>query len=340
MPGALVALAALPLAAQDATTFRAGPTFVSYTVAGTTTSQIAVPIVAIIPVSSRFSLDIATAFASTETKAGSSTSSISGLTDTQLRANYALNGDNLVLTVGFNLPTGKSAVQADQIAAAQAIGIDFFTFPVPAYGTGGAGTLGIAYAGQAGDWELGAGGSFRKATGFEPASGSSIKYTPGDEYRMRLGATRAVGDGRLALGVIFSAFGTPKYDTTSISTGPRAIIQAVYSQPTGVGELFLTLWNLYTGSGQLLAGKAEASNIVNLGVALGVRRGDITFEPNVEARLISQGASSGNLIFPGLRVRIPAGAWTIYPGLSGAFGSVVNQSVSGFRGTLGVQFNP
>ncbi len=340
IPAALVALGSVPASAQDATTFRAGPTFVSYKIGDATTSQVTLPMVAVIPVSSRLTVDIATAFASTQYTAGGATSSISGLTDTQLRANYALSGDNLVLTLGFNIPTGKSAITSDQILAAQAIGIDFFTFPVPVYGTGIAGTVGLAYAGQAGDWEIGAGGSFRKATSFEPASGSSAKYTPGDEYRVRLGAARAVGEGRLQLGLIFSAFGTPSYDTTTISTGARAIVQAVYSHPIGSNELFLTLWNLYTGSGRLLAGPAEASNILNVGVAYGIHQGNLTWEPNVEGRFISQGSATGNLVFPGLRVRIPAGSWTIYPGASAAFGSVVNQSVSGVRATLGIQYVP
>ena len=340
IPAALLALGTFPARAQDAATFRAGPSFVSYKVGDATTSQMVLPMVAVIPVSSRFTIDIATAFATTQFSQSTGTSSISGLTDTQLRANYALNGDNLVLTFGFNIPTGKSAITSDQLLAAQAIGIDFFTFPVPAYGTGLAGTVGLAYAAQAGDWEIGAGGSFRKATSFEPASGSSAKYTPGDEYRLRFGAARAVGEGRFSLGVIFSAFGTPTYDTTTISTGARAIVQAVYSHPVGSNELFLTLWNLYTGSGKLLAGAAEASNILNVGIAYGIHQGNLTWEPNVEGRIISQGSATGKLVFPGLRVRIPAANWTIYPGASAAFGSVVGQSVSGVRATLGIQYVP
>ena len=339
----IVALVPAALSAQEATTLRAGPTFVSYSVAGTTTSQLAIPMVAVIPVGSRLTVDIATAFASTQSSAAGATSSISGLTDTQLRANYALSGDNLVLTLGFNIPTGSASVTGAQLAAAQAIGIDFYTFPVPAYGTGLAGTVGLAYAATAGDWELGAGASYRKATEFEPLSGgtSSLKYTPGDEMRLRVGGQTPVGNGRLALGVIFSAFGSPKLsDTTTVSTGSRAVFQAVFSHPVGANELFLTLWDLYTGSGKLLAGQAEASNVINLGVAFGIHAGRVTWEPNIEARLISQGSNTGNLVFPGLRVRIPAGNWTIFPGASAAFGSVIGTSVTGFRGTLGVQYTP
>ena len=343
IPGLLLSLAVTEGGAQDATSFRAGPTFVSYTVAGQTTSQIALPMVAVLPLSSRLTVDIATAFASTQATSGGASSTISGLTDTQLRANYALSGDNLVLTIGFNIPTGNSAIKSDQLAAAQAIGIDFFTYPVPAYGSGLAGTLGLAYAATAGDWEIGSGASFRKATQFDALSSgtSTLKFTPGDEYRLRLGAARALGEGRLSLGFIFSAFGTPKTnDTTTISTGARGIFQAIWSQPVGSHELFLTFWDLYTGSGRLLAGPSEASNIANFGVAYAIHAGSVTWEPNVEARLQSQGSTTNNLIFPGVRVRIPVGSWVIYPGAAAAFGTVVNTSVSGFRASLGLQYTP
>ncbi|MBI2797358.1 MAG: hypothetical protein HYX65_11720 [Gemmatimonadetes bacterium] len=344
MAGAALALAT-SAAAQggEGTAFRAGPQFVSYTVSGTTTSQIALPMVAVVPITSRFLIDIATAFASTTTSSGGASSTIGGLTDTQVRGNYAIRGDNMVLTIGLNVPTGKATIDNTQVVAAQAIGIDFYTYPVPSYGSGLAGTVGLAFAGTAGDWELGAGASMRKATEYTALSAASanLKYTPGDEYRVRVGGQRAVGSGRLALGLIFSAFGTPKTnDTTTVNTGARAIAQVVYSMPVGSNELFLTLWDLYTGSGKQLSGTAEASNVVDLGVAYGIHRGNVVWEPNLEFRMISQGSASGNLVFPGLRVRIPVGNWAVYPGASAAFGTVVNQSVSGFRASLGVQWSP
>lgn len=345
MAGIALAFAPAAAAAQagDSYAFRAGPQFVSYTVAGSTTSQIALPMVAVVPISSQFTIDIATAFASTTTSAGGASSSISGLTDTQVRANYAF-GQNMVLTLGLNVPTGKSSVSNAEVVAAQAIGIDFFTYPVPSYGSGLGGTLGVAFAGSAGDWDLGAGASMRKSTEYSPlatGTASSLKYTPGDEYRVRLGGQRAIGSGRLALGLIFSAFGTPKInDTTTVNTGARAIAQMVFAMPVGSNELFITLWDLYTGSGKQLAGKAEASNVINVGLAYGIHAGSLVWEPNVEARMISQGTASGNMVFPGLRVRIQAGSWVIYPGASAAFGTVVNQSVSGIRGSLGVHWTP
>ena len=321
--------------------FRTTAQFVSYTVAGQTTSQIAIPMLAIVPITGSFSVDVATAFASTQSTVGSASSSLSGLTDTQVRGNYAFGSGNVVLTLGLNVPTGKSSLSGAEIAPAQAIGIDVYTYPVSAYGSGLAGTLGVAVAGTAGDWELGAGASMRKSSEFQPVSASTVKFTPGDEYRVRVGGQRAMGEGRLGLGLIVSAFGTPKVSSaTTLSTGARAVVQAVYTRPMGSNELFVALWNLYTGSGKQIAADADASNIVNLSLAYGIHKGELTYEPNLEVRIFSQGSSSGNLIFPGVRVRIPVGSWTFYPGAAAAFGTVVNQSVSGFRVSLGAHWQP
>lgn len=340
--GGLALLPAFAFAQNvESGSFRGSPQFVSYTVAGQTTSQIAVPMLATVAIGSSFSVDIATAFASTQATAGSSSSTLSGLTDTQVRGNYAFGSGNVVLTFGLNVPTGKSSLAAAEIVPAQAIGIDFYTYPVAAYGSGLAGTLGVAFAGNAGDWELGAGASMRKSTEYQPVSTNTVKFTPGDEYRVRVGGQRAIGEGRLGLGLILSSFGTPKAsDLTTLNTGTRAVMQAVFSHPLGSNEIFVSMWDLYTGSGKQFATTVEASNIINLSVAYGIRRGETTYEPNLEVRMISQGSSTGNLMFPGVRMRIPVGSWTFYPGAAAAFGTVVNQSVSGFRVTLGAHWRP
>ena len=196
MSGVMGLLPALALAQNvESSSFRTTAQFVSYTVAGQTTAQMAIPMLASVPIGGNFSVDVATAFASTQATSGSSSSSLSGLTDTQVRGNYSFGSGNVVLTVGLNVPTGKSSLAATEVVPAQAIGIDFYTYPVAAYGSGLAGTLGVAFAGNAGDWELGAGASVGKSTEFQPTSASTVKFTPGDEYRVRVGGQTPIGEG-------------------------------------------------------------------------------------------------------------------------------------------------
>src|SRR4051812_13130746 len=98
---------------------RSGPQFFSYQIKTPLTdklTEMAVPIFVAVPVTSHFTLDIGTAYASTRLEhqsrdsannVVSTVSELNGLTDTQLRGNYSLAGDMVVVTGGVNLPTGS-----------------------------------------------------------------------------------------------------------------------------------------------------------------------------------------------------------------------------------------
>ena len=118
---------------------RTGPQFYSYEIKAPVNqrvSQIAIPLFIIMPVTSRLSIDVGTAFAavSMERDAQDSggnpitvTSELSGLTDTQLRANYTFGQDFVVVTAGINAPTGSSTVEPEELEAAALIGSDFLS---------------------------------------------------------------------------------------------------------------------------------------------------------------------------------------------------------------------
>jgi len=178
-------------------------------------SELSVPLFFVIPVATGFNVDIGTAFASVQLtrrvdSAGVITttkSSLSGLTDTQLRLNYTLGQDYVVLTAGLNLPTGSATLDPDQVEAATRIGSDFFTFPVSGFGSGFGVTGGVAVARPVGAWNLGFGASVRHSSEYEPfrnTAGSSTKYQPGPEYCARFRVDRPMGTGRVLLGLIYS----------------------------------------------------------------------------------------------------------------------------------------
>ena len=105
LPLALFLCAAAPLAAQDpsSTAVILDPQFVSYQL-GTgstarTISQLGVPFAVIVPFSDRFNLDISSSYANSQVKVpGAATSSITGLTDAQVRGNLML-GDNAAVSL-------------------------------------------------------------------------------------------------------------------------------------------------------------------------------------------------------------------------------------------------
>src|SRR5687768_16582471 len=154
-----IAAAALAEPAGAQTLFgasaRIAPQFVSYSFPkpiDRSISEFAFPIAVVVPVTDRMNVDLSTAFATSTVKIGSTESKISGLTDTQLRGNFTLGNDAVVITAGLNLPTGQSTVSRSEQDAAAAISDDFLVFPVPTFGTGLAATGGVAFARSMGAW--------------------------------------------------------------------------------------------------------------------------------------------------------------------------------------------
>lgn len=340
--------AALPAQSLQESSVLVQPTLSSFSFGSgatkRTVDQTAIPVVLILPFSERFNVDVTTAFASSAVSVGGSEqSSISGLTDTQIRANVRAFSDQLLLTVGLNLPTGQYAVAADQVDAAGQIGNDFLFYPISSMGNGLAATGGIAYAVPAGAWNLGFGGSLRKSTEFDAFAGttSNFRYQPADEYRARLTADRPVGDGQVSLGLTFSAFGEDVADTTTYSTGDRLIASAGWNFPWRGMDVLLGGWNLFRLKGEQFGGEAPGENIFNVSGALSIPAGRFLLQPNVETRLWQvDGARAGNLVNLGLRARIPVGPVAVQPGVGFSTGnlySVVDGSsvsISGYQVSL------
>ncbi len=296
-----------------------------------TVSQVSMPVVLVLPLGERFNIDLATAYATSDVKVnGASVSSISGLTDTQVRANYTLGNDAVVFTLGANLPTGQYKIAEDKADAAGQIGNDFLIFPISSYGSGFSATGGVAFARPVGDWNVGVAGSFRKSTKFDAFSGTgtsgsqeTLTFTPADEVRARIGADRYVGNGRLNLGLTFSTFGSDVLANTSYATGDRYIAQASLYYPVGGTDVWLSGWGLYRAKGQQYGGDAPPETVLNGSVSLGFHYGDILIEPSLEGRNWQvDGFNAGGLFNGGLRVRYAAGPVTLIPSFTYQYGKL------------------
>ena len=313
-----------------------------------TVTQTTMPVVVLLPFTPRFGMDVTTAFATSGVSvAGVTTSSISGLTDTQLRGNLTV-GDNLLVTLGLNLPTGQYLIPEAQQEAAGQIGNDFLNYAVSSMGNGLAVTGGLAYARPLGEWNLGLGGSVRRSTNFAAFEVDSVEYrfTPADELRLRLGIDRPLGDGQIDLGVSYSTFGRDVADTTSVSTGDRITASASMYFPVQGVDVFVSAWNLFRLEGEQLGGIAPRENVFNFTTGLSLTWRGTLVQPNVETRLwTAAGTKAGNLLSLGVRARIGFGALGVYPsvGLStGTLFDLTNGSetrLSGFRGSLTVRWN-
>lgn len=342
-------LAAAPVAGAQSILdagFRVAPQFHSYDIkapSNTKITEFAVPLFVLVPVTSALSVDIGTSFASSrveQTGSTKTTSTISGLTDTQIRANYTLGNDFVVITGGVNLPTGMSTVKNDQLLAASLIGSDFLSFPISNMGTGFGGTGGVAFARPVGDWNMGLGVSMRHAAQYDPldaGGGPAAHYQPGNEYRVRGGLDRTIGSGRLSVGLTYSTFGNDNLAGSIYNTGNRWLTTFGISNGLGPGQVSLTGWNLFREAGTL----ADSSflpheDIGNAALAYGVTVGSAFVEPNVEGRVWAQSAGNAKTSMMGtvgIRAQVSVLGFSMLPSVGYSLGKLAAQTTAGVNTT-------
>ena len=336
---------------------RLAPQFHSYKVgspSNLTISELAVPIYAIVPITPQLSFDVGTAYTQARVEqTGSPTSTISGLTDTQIRGSLVLGNDLVVLTAGVNLPTGKSTVSEDQRAAAGLIGGEFLAFPIAQMGTGFGGTGGIAVALPiGGEWNVGVGASMRHSAQYDPfdaTTGSQVlHYQPGNEYRARVGLDHPVGTGRFTIGATYSTFGDDNLGGSIYNTGNRVLGQVDFNDSFGPGRISLAGWSLFRARGNLADGRVLDKEDVSSGtIAYGFDAGGVIIEPNLEGRSWSQpNLSTSYLGTLGLRVAFNAGGFAVVPSAGFSVGQLAaptgtagtgTATLTGFHGTLTVR---
>lgn len=339
-------VAPVAVAAQGDVSVRTAPQYLGYTLDQSGTklkvTQLSLPFGFIKPLTQKLTFDVGTAFASSTVDDGTTKSTLSGFTDTQVRFNYSVN-DFFIVTAGVNVPTGQYKVAPDKVTAAGQIGNDFLAFPVSSYGNGLAGTGGVAFAQSLGEWNLGVGGSFRKSTefgAFETGT-STLKFQPADEVRARVGLDREISGGRVMFGVIYSKFGNDatKDDTvrTTYSSGDRLIGQAGVS----TGRLYVGGWLLHHAEGQTAAGTAPSENIANILTELSVDVGSMTWQPSLELRgWTRDNKNAGELAFVGVRTTFGVSGAQVSPSVSYGLGKLKGPpdiDVTGIRAGLTIR---
>ncbi|HWO87639.1 MAG TPA: hypothetical protein VNL98_00655 [Gemmatimonadales bacterium] len=340
---AILAGAAVPMAAQDRPRLYTGLEMRTLSFdpgLGTASlSQTIIPIGLAVPLGRRLSLDAGVRFATStrEDEAGASTT-LSGLTDTQLRGVFQVIPNTLLLTLSANLPTGKTELTDDELLVAGAMADDLIAFPVSSYGTGFSLTSGLAAAVPLGGWALGLAGSYRFSGEFTPvADTSGATYKPGAEMRFRVGLDRLVGQGRLSLGLTYSTFSVDEFaGSEAFRPGKRLVAQASWSFPIGNHGLALYAWNYYRASGQVadaLGGAATGrQDIVTLGLSGSIQIGRSVLRPTLEWRqLLEEDAGSmvnaGTLISAGVRLRMQLGnRYALIPSVRYDFGGLDNDA--------------
>lgn len=179
----------------------------------TTISQFAMPIGAFFPIQDNFEISFFAANASSKFDAGSGDFKLSGLSDVRVQGNHSFANDQLLLSVGLNLPTGKRALDlTEEFFVLQALSTNYLEFPVRRYGEGFGFNLLFAGATVLGEnMQGGAGLMYQYSGSYEPYDGFS-DYNPGDVISANAGIDIESGATNWTLDMIYSVFTTDQID--------------------------------------------------------------------------------------------------------------------------------
>jgi hypothetical protein len=278
----------------------------------------------------RVGVDMYSAFARGATLIGGTQFTLTGLTDTRVRANYAI-APWAVFTAGLNLPTGRTGHTDHEARVAAVLSTDLFGFREASFGLGFGATTGIATAHRIGDTGVGAGISYRFASGFKPSADTAFTYSPGDELRLRVGVDRNIGRNKLTAGVTYQNFARDRIDGRDLfQPGSRLRGDVTYSFRTGPGATwtaFLTdVWRdngdihlpqLDPNTGEEGVARTGTQNMLIAGVVGSYRAtSSYTLLPILEARRLTREDAGGEgwLVGGGASVPLRTRGFLLTPG--------------------------
>ncbi|HEX5435547.1 MAG TPA: hypothetical protein VFW98_00195 [Gemmatimonadaceae bacterium] len=349
----------------------------------TGSSQLSIPISATVPVSDKWTLDLSGAYASGTVSLSGRDSvldtdhySLNGVTDVRVRATGHLVGDNVLVTLGLNLPTGKTSLNANEFSALRIIGAPALTFQTPVLGIGTGATAGVVLARQIDNWAWALGTSFELRRTYAPvtlAAGiPAPDFSPGNAVHLSLGTDGFIGQNGMTVSLSADFYGKSKLAAFAEATAPGESLSPAGATTTQLGPIFTANWQLrvaargfreftlyavdhyrrpYKRSGVTTSG--SSGNYLDAGVesiyaatpSTGVLVGlDLHHQTglSVDNTMATSAVRSGALTL-GLVHDLPGG-YTIRPFVRGQLGKLVSGSTStnatGFAGgvTLGARF--
>ena len=215
-----------------------------------TVSAWSIPVAASIGLGQRWALDFSTAYSNGTVQLGDADPSLgqdeyalSGFTDVRARLTGRLVGDNVIATIGANLPTGTTSLDPEEFAALRVLSAPALAMQTPALGTGFGATAGVVVARQIASWAWAFGASYELRRTYTPLSftgASAPDMDPGDALHLTLGADGLVGQSGMTLAVTADLFTDDKLET-SVSSGGGSASATV---TTHLGPIFTVDWQL------------------------------------------------------------------------------------------------
>lgn len=294
-------------------------------------SQFTMPFFAGTPVGRRLYIDVSASYARTELNwFDGESSTVTGLTDTQIRTSYTAGSDRAVFSVSVNIPTGQT-ITSQQFAVARSLAQDFLPFRVSNYQGGFGVTGGLASATTAGRWSVGFAGSLRVSGSYELFSDVPSSYSPGVEARIRVMGRRPVGKkSSMRLSLSFSTFGRDDLvgaSTVRYQPGNRIAGEVQFTHQIGrmTADFFGWAYARTVSDTNSVSIPEASEQIYQLGSLWTIPVGrDLTLDPGLNIRFWTAGDdSNGTLANAHVGVRFAVtGNLTIAPALQYETGSI------------------
>jgi len=215
-----------------------------------TASAWSVPFSASIGLGERWALDFSTAYSNGTVQLGDADPSLgrdeyslSGFTDVRARLTGRLVGDNVIATIGANLPSGTTSLDPEEFAALRVLSAPALAMQTPALGTGFGATAGVVLARQISTWAWAFGASYELRRTYTPLSFSGAlapDMDPGDALHLTLGADGLVGQSGMTLAFTTDVFTDDKLETSVSSGGASESAEVT----THLGPIFTIDWQL------------------------------------------------------------------------------------------------
>ncbi|HOT97015.1 MAG TPA: hypothetical protein PLG50_06490 [bacterium] len=298
----------------------AGAVFQLWKVEDDQARQIAFPVTFLYPVNEQTQLSMAMgpAFSTVES---TGSAALNGFSDTRFSGSYLFKNEKLLATFGLNLPSGKSALNTEELAVANILALHAFDFTSPILGQGLDVSAGMVSAFPLAGMVAGLGAGFLLRGGFEPYENGGGSYNPGEEITLSASVDYPLSHRqKLMLDAGYTLYTADKVGSAKVfQAGNRLTLQAMAWFPGSRAGLLL-----------LIRDRIRAKNKFSSGEALIPERQN----------------SNGNELELSATVTVPRGAYTTLRGVvegkvySNNAYEIGGATIGGFGAGLSKTFSP
>lgn len=178
--------------------------------------QFAIPLVGFIPLQENLELHFYAASASTTLDAGGTDYDIAGFTDMRLQVNHSLVEDQVLVSLGVNLPTGKKTLSvSEERPVMEILTQNYLSFPIRRFGEGFGANVLVGLAAASGNARYGGTVSYQFNGPYEAYEGRG-DYSPGNMLMASASADTRADAWTLGADVSFTTYAADKVEDRKV----------------------------------------------------------------------------------------------------------------------------